>query len=622
MNTSAFQDSLDTEQNIIGSISRGDIRVVLLAILVIALPFSLYYSYNLYRSGTFRKPYTATLISGMAIAFVVVAAIFFSNFTDVLLLLIPVVIYFHNKHLGKNRSEVKTINFINPRDLEYSNILYSIISEFCNSHNSSYKLNRIAFGVGTAITQNNAFKTSIKENPHVIILVANETNDDLFKNIKSAYQSNIPVILVDYPISTDDFVYNKISPVAHISSDFELGGKLAAKAMINLIDEKGNIIIISGPKNSESSEIRRKAFIGEIIEWAPDIHISYCGYVNDWTEDEARKVFRIAKHKLAEKKINIDGIFCCNDTLALGVLAELGDANIAVIGYDGIKGAIESIKRGKLAATIDVQINEQASAIIDEMKTALETPTVHIKNASKKKPIEPKIVENTVPKIKKRITNYKAILFDMDGLMLDNEKYQLESFNLALKSHDITLTDKDWNKYVGMSQKNIFLDIAKCFPEVKMDLQNLLSLKKTAYFGVIKNNLKPAKGLYTLLEYIYQHRELKCAIVSSSPRTDIMEIVQLLGIEKYFHEIVSAYDLDKPKPNKDCYLFACTELKVSPSECLVLEDSEVGILAAKAAKMECIAIPNEYSKHQNLSHTSHVLEDLEKIINFLDSNIS
>lgn len=584
---------------------------------VVLTVVAIFYSYNLYQRGGYKKPFYFIPIVITLIIGVIIFAIAFNSYQDVILLLVPIILFISNRYIDKKRLKVKRIDFVAPKGLVYSNLLYSKINDTLDRFTPNYKITRREFGESEAITQNRAFLNSLETSPDLIILVANEIDENLFKNIKNSYRHNIPVILVDYPIGVEYFVKNKISPPAHISSDFEVGGRLAAKTMINLTGGVGNIIIISGPKTSKPSEMRRKAFMGEIVDHAPDLNIVFCDYVNDWSEEEAIKIYRKATRKLESMSIRFSGIFCCNDTLALGVLRETKNENVIVIGYDGIEDAMKSIKSGVMSATIDVQIDKQASYIIDEMKNALEKPLLHIRNALSRTLIEPKVVESN--RQNRKISTYKAILFDMDGLMIENESAQLESFNKVLDKYNIHLLVSDWNEFVGNSQKNIFSEIKKKHGELKdVKIEDLMSQKKIEYFKIINNNLKATPGLYTLLEFIFKYPSVKIAIVSSSPRSDIIEIVHRLGIEKYFSHFISALDIEKPKPNKDCYTFATSELGVLANQCLVLEDSEVGVQAAIAAGMRCIAIPNEYTRFQNLSNATLTVKSLDDVKNYLN----
>lgn len=596
-------------------------QIPLLIIMLVTTLIGGFYAYQLYSAGAYRGPSYLIPLVVILVVIEITAAYIFTQQQSIILLSLPVTIFFANsyvKHIWKN---TKTVYFISPKDLDYSNSLFEKISKLISSENLDINLKKAEYGESAGVTQNAAMLKAVGDAVDLTVLVLNQVDDNLFDNIIKSYKAHIPVILVDYPIPFSDFIYRNISMPAHISSDFEKGGTLAAQLLLDEMSGSGNVIIISGPRASVSSEIRKKAFISELINEAPEVSIAYCGHVNEWTEIEAIRVFQEADIRLKNRGIRYSGVFCCNDTLALGVAKAISNRNVSIVGYDGVDAAINALNSRELAGTIDVMIDKQASILFDEIRKALSNPIDHIKKPSKNILIEPKVRHSTKPH--NQVARYKAILFDMDGLILENESQQLESFNTALEIYGIHLDDVAWRDYVGSSQRNIFLDLKKKHKSLaSVSIVDLMRQKKDAYFKIIENNIKPAKGLNSLIEYLNTIPRLKLAIVSSSPRSDIIQIMQSLGLESHFHEFISALDIDKPKPSKDCYLAAANALGVNSAACLVLEDSSVGVQSAIAAGMTCIAVPNEYTAYQNLSRAHLRVDNLEGVIEYLKSDIS
>ena len=103
------------------------------------------------------------------------------------------------------------------------------------------------------------------------------------------------------------------------------------------------------------------------------------------------------------------------------------------------------------------------------------------------------------------------------------------------------------------------------------------------------------------------------AIASSSPKNQIDIVISKFGIKKYFHAVISRDDVKKLKPHPDIYLKAVKNLKENSSECIALEDSESGVLAAKNAGVYVIAVPNKYTKHQDFSQADMIIDSLSEL---------
>ena len=112
-----------------------------------------------------------------------------------------------------------------------------------------------------------------------------------------------------------------------------------------------------------------------------------------------------------------------------------------------------------------------------------------------------------------------------------------------------------------------------------------------------------------------QCRELKLAVTSSSDRPSLLFKLSrgvvahsrlVTDLEETFPVIVSCDDVQRKKPDPECYLKTASLLGVAPAECIVLEDTPSGVLAAKRAGMACIAVPNDYTVHADLSQADHV----------------
>ena len=185
-----------------------------------------------------------------------------------------------------------------------------------------------------------------------------------------------------------------------------------------------------------------------------------------------------------------------------------------------------------------------------------------------------------------------AVLFDMDGLVLDTEKLYTRFWQEAANALGYPMTKE---QALGMRSLNRGAGLAKMQsyfgPEVDYDLirNKRIELMDTfvAQEGVY---LKP--GIHELLAFL-KEQGIKTAIATSSPMERTLLYLGSVGLQNSFDELVSGYMVEKGKPEPDIYLYAAEKLGVKPGNCMVLEDSPAGILAAHRAGCLPVMIPDQ-----------------------------
>jgi beta-phosphoglucomutase family hydrolase len=212
--------------------------------------------------------------------------------------------------------------------------------------------------------------------------------------------------------------------------------------------------------------------------------------------------------------------------------------------------------------------------------------------------------------IHKDMKTIVAVIFDMDGLMIDSEKIHLKAYNEALKEFGIRISKQGNLKYVGISDTDICKDLVKVH-NLEISYHDLKRKKDKAYQSFL-NDVEPQQGLINLVEKLHKEN-YKLAVASSSNIKEIKIIISKLGIEQYFNNLTSADFVRKGKPEPDIFLYAASKLGVKPQKCLVLEDAPSGVLAAKRANMYCYAIPSEETKNENFDAADKVLRSLTEV---------
>jgi len=190
----------------------------------------------------------------------------------------------------------------------------------------------------------------------------------------------------------------------------------------------------------------------------------------------------------------------------------------------------------------------------------------------------------------------KAVIYDMDGLIIDSEPLWQEAEISVFKSLNINLTKEDCMKVMGMRTDEVVDYWFRRFPWEGPSKTEITSEIIRELIGLIKEKGELMKGVKESLAFV-RSKEVKTALASSSSYEIINTVLEKFGLMKEFEVIYSAQEEEYGKPHPAVYISAAKRLNIAPVECLAIEDSFNGVLAAKAAKMKCIAIPYEGVRH-------------------------
>lgn len=183
----------------------------------------------------------------------------------------------------------------------------------------------------------------------------------------------------------------------------------------------------------------------------------------------------------------------------------------------------------------------------------------------------------------------KAIIFDLDGTLVDSEPNYYASDKKFLQEYGIDFTEEMATKYIGIGSQDMLQDIKAKF-NLDDSLESLLAKKNQYYFDLAKNNTIVFPEMRKFLQLLKENH-FPMAIASGSSLEIIEMIAETTKITSYFDLMLSAEEVQNGKPAPDIFLETAKRLGIAPRNCLVLEDSKYGVEAAKSADMYCLSVP-------------------------------
>ena len=213
----------------------------------------------------------------------------------------------------------------------------------------------------------------------------------------------------------------------------------------------------------------------------------------------------------------------------------------------------------------------------------------------------------------------KAVLFDMDGLMVDTESLSTEAFIDSAKAQGYNMTKEETLKVLGFTKANIYQFWIDYFQGTNVDGKKLVD-DHYEYIENVLYTVGPEKMPYVeeLLKYLRENN-YKIAVASSSDTADIKNNLEKTKLEKYIDEIASGAEVENGKPAPDVFLLAAERLGVDAKDCLILEDSKAGIKAGKASGAMVFMVPDMFTVDKECEDTAdRILTNLGEVIEILE----
>lgn len=218
------------------------------------------------------------------------------------------------------------------------------------------------------------------------------------------------------------------------------------------------------------------------------------------------------------------------------------------------------------------------------------------------------------------MTKFKALLFDLDGTLVDSEHFHFNTWNELLAESDIQLEYDDFLKnYAGIPLPGNAKRLKELYA-ILSPLELLISRKEDLTVERLKTSkIELMPYVQDTLDY-FMDRQIGMALVTASKRPDVDEMFNKNGLAPYFKFLVTRSDVLNSKPDPESYNLAVKTFGFEKSECLVFEDTLNGLKAAKAAGLTCFVIQGNTEDHLKLAEADQIFLNFEEAKNYLIKN--
>ncbi len=205
----------------------------------------------------------------------------------------------------------------------------------------------------------------------------------------------------------------------------------------------------------------------------------------------------------------------------------------------------------------------------------------------------------------------RAVLFDMDGVLADSEKYICRAAIMMFAELGVKVEPEDFEPFIGTGENRYIGGVAEKYC-ITVEIEKVKARTYEIYVDIIKGNLRPLPGAVELVNRCRQ-LGLKLAVATSADRIKMDANLNEIGIPSgLFDATITGLDVENKKPFPDIYIKAAGKIGLNPEECLVVEDAVSGIKAAVSAGCRCLAVSTSFDRSM-LSGADWICDSLENI---------
>lgn len=185
----------------------------------------------------------------------------------------------------------------------------------------------------------------------------------------------------------------------------------------------------------------------------------------------------------------------------------------------------------------------------------------------------------------------KAVIFDMDGLMIDSERVTFKWYKEYMRQCGMDMPEEFYKTLQGQTKAECKQKLIKTYGNDFPYEESVDWVHKKMQEEFENDGIPIKEGLVELLKFL-KEKKYKTVVATSSERKRVEFILEKAGIRQYFNDIICGDEVEKGKPNPEIFLRACEKVNVNPENALVLEDSEAGIEAANVGNINVICVPD------------------------------
>jgi HAD superfamily hydrolase (TIGR01509 family) len=215
----------------------------------------------------------------------------------------------------------------------------------------------------------------------------------------------------------------------------------------------------------------------------------------------------------------------------------------------------------------------------------------------------------------------KAVLFDLDGTLIDSEYFHYQCWMEILATFSISIPYSEWVKtYAGHTLPRNCQRIKETF-QLEIPLSELVSWRERLSIEAFSTrDIDLMQYALETLQF-FKDKGLKIGLVTAAPRYNVNLIFERNGLTPFFDVMVTRTDLLESKPNPECYIMACAQLGIDSTEAIAFEDTPTGLQAAKGANVSCYAIQRDPSQHAGLALADQLFPDLRQAREYIEQKI-
>ena len=202
-----------------------------------------------------------------------------------------------------------------------------------------------------------------------------------------------------------------------------------------------------------------------------------------------------------------------------------------------------------------------------------------------------------------------AAVFDWDGVIIDSGRFHEKSWELLAREEGRALPDSYFKRGFGMANEGFIPRVLRWTQDPR-EVMRLGDRKEELYRELIRDEgIEPLPGVERWLEALHASR-VQCVVASSTCRFNIVTALELIGLADHFAAIVAADDVSRGKPAPEVFLRAAEKIGMPPAQCVVFEDTHIGIEAAHAAGMKVVGV--------STTHPADMLTGADRVVKRLD----